>query len=569
MGYDWDDKRDICFRLYVTEKRPLDEVVDYFRDKLEFVPSKRTFQTQFRRWGFPTKLDYSHKDENVVQRVREMWEKNIMQKDMLPILQAEGYHVTESGLMRLRFKHGMHLKSSNLVRNALAGSETESASVPTAQSSANGVDSADVTEHDLSFLTEAHTGEKRKDRDELQANSDEKWKSKKRRRHTREWNGLPADPPGPPRYPSETTIGEAQKWLGLDNEMYRAVREQFQSICGERNITKKTICGPEEWEAAKSYLIESHAYLQQLFGTSEQSALQPLQLSLDIICMDVTKHMRNQSKTMSLAEAKNTLGLNPLESRIMKQKLIKILIENNFVNTYETENWGQLKEEWLQDTAVQARMPTEDGPAKERYLKALQLLCRDTLKRWREAQRTSEQKQGESGNEPTGAKTTNVTPKTKPKSAPRRGRKSAPAAPEAANNDVQIDPSLLQAANTSSMLSAEQHQPEAYPAPDAAEASLEPPLAVYFRRGSTSTDTGVPPLWLGVLATRNLNGLYEAALGFQGGSQYVVVKIEGVTLTPQGGELLYQIDQDDELHGYLLHSVGGKATFVVHLAAQV
>lgn len=38
MGYDWDDKRHVCYQLYVEEKKSLDEVVDYFRDKLDFVP---------------------------------------------------------------------------------------------------------------------------------------------------------------------------------------------------------------------------------------------------------------------------------------------------------------------------------------------------------------------------------------------------------------------------------------------------------------------------------------------------------------------------------------------------
>ncbi|PNS19477.1 hypothetical protein CAC42_7321 [Sphaceloma murrayae] len=563
MGYDWDDKKDICYRLYVEEKKSLEEVVDYFRDKLEFVPSKRTFQTQFRRWGFPTKLDYSHKDEAVVQRVREMWEKNVMQKDMLPILQAEGYHVTESGLMRLRFKHGMHLKSANLVRNAMAESANDAAETDGMADPIH--DASDNHTPDYAVIGGPDVGDKRR-RDDLQANSEQKWKSKKRRRHTKEWNGLPADPPGPPRYPSETTIGEAQKWLGLDNDMYREVRDHFQGICAERGIVKKTICGPEQWEAAKQYLVQSFPYLHQLFTSCEQSAIQPLQLSLDIICMDVTKHIRTQSKTMSLADAKNTLGLNPLESRLMKQKLVKILMANNFVNTYETENWSELKEEWLEGTSVKTRMPTEDGPERERYLKALQLLCRDTLKRWREAQRTARKKSqdGDQSRAPTDQIPQEAGPA--PKSAARRGRKAVPATAQSATSDVQIDPSLLLAASSSSMLNSEHALPEAYPAPDAAEAALVPPLAVYFRR-SLSTDSGVPGLWLGVLATRNLGGLYQAALNFQGGSDYGVVKIEGVAPSAQG-ELLYQIDRDDELHGYLLHSDGGKATFVVHLARR-
>ena len=33
MVYDWDDKRDACYRLYVVEKRNLDEVMKFFKDE--------------------------------------------------------------------------------------------------------------------------------------------------------------------------------------------------------------------------------------------------------------------------------------------------------------------------------------------------------------------------------------------------------------------------------------------------------------------------------------------------------------------------------------------------------
>lgn len=61
----------------------------------------------------------------MVQRVREMWELNTMQKDMLSTLRAEGFNVTESGLMRLRIKHGLQLKSpKNIIRDAIADKPT-------------------------------------------------------------------------------------------------------------------------------------------------------------------------------------------------------------------------------------------------------------------------------------------------------------------------------------------------------------------------------------------------------------------------------------------------------------
>jgi len=38
MVYDWDDKRDTCYRMYVDERKTLDEIIEYFRHELGFVP---------------------------------------------------------------------------------------------------------------------------------------------------------------------------------------------------------------------------------------------------------------------------------------------------------------------------------------------------------------------------------------------------------------------------------------------------------------------------------------------------------------------------------------------------
>lgn len=426
-----------------------------------------------------------------------------------------------------------------------------------------------VPSRTLTSLLDA--GEKRKDREEaLRATNEEKWKAKKRRRHTKEWNGLPPDPPGPPRYPSETTIGEAQKFLGLDDDMYREVRDRFRDICVERDIHKKTVCGPERWDAAKDSLIRDYPYFQQLFLSSDPPMLAPLRLSLDIICMDVTKHLRTQSKTMSLAEAKNTLGLNPFESRVLKKKLINILVANNFINTYESDNWSGLKDEWLEGTAIKDRMPTEEGPQRERFFKAIQLLCRDTLKRWRESSRRSSVKNETlpmTATVPGQQTLDQVHQEQKAATKPaRRARQATSLLADLDKHDVQIDPSLLQAANSSSTESkAGENAPALYPAPIATDAATDPPLAVYFRRSSSSDHVSAPSLWLGALSTRSIGSLQEAALSFPGGGEYSVEKLQGVSAGPDGGELLYQIDHDDELQGYLIHNDGRKATFVVDL----
>lgn len=95
MGYDWEDKRDICYQLYVVERKPLDAVVDYFKERLTFTPrcvfrtvlrieqnattlciidlpslsSKRTFQTQFKV-GNPPRPTNQLPSPIMVQRFR-------------------------------------------------------------------------------------------------------------------------------------------------------------------------------------------------------------------------------------------------------------------------------------------------------------------------------------------------------------------------------------------------------------------------------------------------------------------------------------------------------------------
>lgn len=38
MVYDWDDKEDACYRMYIEEKKSLEEIMDYFKKELKFNP---------------------------------------------------------------------------------------------------------------------------------------------------------------------------------------------------------------------------------------------------------------------------------------------------------------------------------------------------------------------------------------------------------------------------------------------------------------------------------------------------------------------------------------------------
>ncbi|KAL9620459.1 MAG: hypothetical protein Q9160_005044 [Pyrenula sp. 1 TL-2023] len=396
MVYDWDGKRDVCYDLYIVQRQSLEEIMVHMRDMYAFTPSKRAFQTQFKRWGFPSKQNPAHRNLNLVDRVRQLWESNTSQRDMLRILNDEGYDIKERELMRVRAKNRWLLRVPNGTKSQGIpdlnpdspqpnhGSE-EAAEEPATQPAA-------VTEP--AFPSSSDPGPdvlaKRKvRREEMQKESDERYATRKRRRRTRGWGGLPADPPGPPRFPSETTIEESKRLLNLDNAHYREMRDYFQKICEDNRVIKKTLAGPDRWQAVKTQLIDEYAHLHSVFWT-DQTKLDAKALALDVICTDVTKRMRTLESRMTIAEAKNTLGINPEESRQIRNLFYGTLRADHFTSKLEAgeEHWKQLKEQWIQNSAL-LRSIISAGSADPNYstkMKAIEVLCRDVMKRLRDDQ---------------------------------------------------------------------------------------------------------------------------------------------------------------------------------------
>ncbi|KMU72618.1 hypothetical protein CISG_09808 [Coccidioides immitis RMSCC 3703] len=218
MVYDWEGKRDACYRMYIEEKKSLDDIMEYMKTSHQFAPSKRAFQTQFKRWGFPSKHNPAHKSPNLVARVKELWENNVTQRDMLRILNDEGYMIGERGLMRLRAKNRWLLRVPNGMKSyresvpPTGAEEAAPSDIGTTQGGsvdAPGEQAGPAVHQAVPSSSDADIMVKRQERlAQLRAESDERWATKKRRRRTRGWGGLPADPPGPPRFPSETTLDE-------------------------------------------------------------------------------------------------------------------------------------------------------------------------------------------------------------------------------------------------------------------------------------------------------------------------------------------------------------------------
>ena len=562
--------------------------IKYDVTKIYLNYSKRAFQTQFKRWGFPSKQNPAHKNADLVARVRQLWERNTGQRDMLQILNNEGFEIKERELMRVRAKNRWLLrvpngmKSQSNIHSPIQQPEDEgflalqqevykteepfddSGAVPS-EANAQRPTSPNLSPEVLA---------KRKERlDRLKAESAERWATRKRRRRTRGWAGLPADPPGPPRFPSETTIDESKKYLNLDNAMYRQVRDQFQSVCEQAGFIKKTVAGPERWQAAKDRLINESPHLQQVFW-NDPSQLDAKALALDVVCTDVTKRMRTLERRMTIAEAKNVLGVNPEESRQIRDAFYDTLKADRFTSKLEAgdEHWRELKDRWIQNSELlqQILAPGPADPNHTTILKALEVLCRDVMKRLRDDQTKRDPSRRQSVSQPDVqspiSNSSHVVNHTFgggiSNGISTLASQALASAPMASSDlgDMQIDPSLLQAANDPSFAATAEHDNGnsfGYVDPMLGSTVLHTP--VYLRISPQSQQHGSSKTWVEKLATRSVAELRQFVAARYPDS--MVTKIEGVDKDENGNEISFLIDEDDELDAYLTHVQGRKASF--------
>lgn len=494
--------------------------MQHMKDNFNFTPSKRAFQTQFRRWDFPSKQNPAHRNADLVSRVKELWEQNYSQRDMLKTLNDEGYEIKERELMRVRAKNRWLLRIPNGAKPSPAEDLFQTQLLEAV---------ADVQPLD-------EVTRKRKERhDQLQQESDERWASKKRRRRTRDYAGIAADPPGPPRFPSETTLAESMQFLDLDKKQYKEVRDHFQRICEEENITKKTLAGPDKWQNSKNRLVQENEYLQAAFdGTNQQAK----DLALDVICTDVTKRMRTTERRMTIVDSKNALGINPEQSRQVRTAFYQILQSNHFTSKLETghEHWQQLKEQWINTTPL-LRDILADGdadPHREMKQKALEVLCRDVMKRLRDDHKRTD-----------GPKSVGESSPNQEDIPQQIGQlNTAPLPPTFDESDFQIDPSLLQTTTFS------------IPTPIK-------PTAVYIRPHPQSQVHANDKMWLASLTSRAVSELYSTVTNKWPDSS--ITRVHGIEKGSDGQEISYLIEEDEELDAYLDHVQDRKAVFIVLL----
>ncbi|BDD60523.1 hypothetical protein MPDQ_003873 [Monascus purpureus] len=590
MVYDWDGKREICYQMYIKDKKALEEIMEYMKSAYQFAPSKRAFQTQFKRWGFPSKQNPAHKNVNLVARVKQLWEKNTSQRDMLRILNEEGFDIKERELMRVRARNRWLLRVPNGMK---------SQSVIQTQTQQPEDEGLRALQHEVYKNEEAPFDDsetlppqsrvqqsppspgmspevlaKRKERlEQLKAESAQRWAARKRRRRTRGWAGLPADPPGPPRFPSETTIDESKKYLSLDNTLYREIRDQFQKICEEAGFIKKTVAGPERWQAAKDKLIDQSQHLRHVFQ-SDTTQLDAKALALDVVCTDVTKRMRTLETRMTIAEAKNALGINPEESRQIRNAFYNTLKADHFTSKLEAgdEHWKGLKQKWIEGSELLQRIlaPGSADPQHSTKLKALEVLCRDVMKRLRDDQTKRDPSRRRStihpnrNPAPVSNSASNAFAGSVSNGISTLASQALASAPVVPNDltDMQIDPSLLQAANDPSFAASVQHNTGnnfgyVYPVLGSA---IPAQIPVYLGISTQSQLHGISKTWIEKLVTRSVTELRQLVLSRFPDS--IVSRIEGIEEDTSGNEIPFLIDDDSALDAYLTHMQGKKASFL-------
>ncbi|KAL8688111.1 MAG: hypothetical protein Q9218_005891 [Villophora microphyllina] len=399
--------------LYINEGKSLEEVMEWFKTNQNFTPSKRAFQTQIKRWNFPPKHVPAHSDTALVDRVRQLWAQNVSQKNMLLALHEEGFQtITERELTRIRDREGLKLRTASVKPHMCTSSQADpmkekgpsnaydaTCALTHAGKPCDAIDChARVDESSpivpelpsKSELDEEVLLKRRAWHQRLEEESQERLEKRTRRRRTKEYAGLPPDPPAPPRFPSETTLEEAKVILQLDKSTYASLRSKFEDICQQNNVLKKTEAGHDKWNALKHQLIDESPNIQHHFQVLDQQLLNHNFLALEMICNDVTKKLRTMKKTVTIADAKNVLSINPEEGRQIKAAFHRILRADHFTSKLEAgpEHWAELKQQWINEIPLLQEIlaPGEADPDHAKKVKAMEHLCRDVMKRLRDSQ---------------------------------------------------------------------------------------------------------------------------------------------------------------------------------------
>lgn len=312
---------------------------------------------------------------------------------MLEILRIEGWDLKERELTKLRKEQNLLLREPNRNGNGSEKRKRRQSGEEPGEPQDNGSGPVEKRTKILQPILPPEIAAKREARQaRLLAESEQRLKEGTRRRRTKVWSGIAPDPDAPPRYPSELTLEECKKELGLDRQMYMEIRDIFEDICRTNNVVKKTLVSADTWKGVKDDLVSKVPHLQRIFwGPNAPTVGQTRQpMAFEIICMDVTKKIRTVGSRVTISEAKNILALTPQEGRDIRSAFDAILKEDYFVSKLEVprDHWEGLKAKWIEETPLlkQKFAGGDSDPDYNTKLKCLESIAADVQKRHRDQQ---------------------------------------------------------------------------------------------------------------------------------------------------------------------------------------
>lgn len=609
--YDWSDKRDVCHKLYVEQKLPAPKIVEYFANHFKLpeseLPAARDFQRQFKKWGFPDRIRKLNADEELTlkDRMRELFKENISAQEIQDKLNDEGWGLDDYRFNTIRKRLGMVYRTNgdgygswakeNKRKRASGDVEVNEGDNAALENQLNG---SATTRPELPPLPPEEAARRAEYLARIEFESEQKLQTRKRRRRIRGLGHLPPDAPGmEPRYGSETSLDECKAFLHLNNDLYIQIRNQYEGICREMGIIKMSLCQEGQWQASKDRLVRENMHLSSVLHPL-QSDIDKRNNALNCICSDVTKRMRGAQRSMTIADASNVLGLDPLQSKDIRRGLYEILEAAQFTSVLAcgNEKYEELKQQWYANSELLSRVMAEGDQVKVR---AVNVLCKDARKRYcddlikkhpdarvvipqkgygpgpgpahRIPGQHKKNKSNVSTTSPATAAATSTSFTNRPTLIPLGPAWEGREIPQQrmstlfdlAGQDINFDLDPLLTKTT--------HGPP-WPPPmsgtmDTSPATQSRPqaasIAAYFRLAPNSTLIGHHPrMWLGKLAGASMGELRKAATAKAGAAR--VAKIHGVAKNEDGSENSWLIESDDELEVYLSEA-GEKATFVVLL----
>ena len=510
--------------------------------------------------------------------------KNASQKDMI----QEDFVLADRSLSMIRKANNSTLRSNNGMKPLTASSERSQE------------DAAEVPEISPEIIAKRN-----QQFEKLQADSAERLKNRTRRVRTVGWAGLGPDPPMDPRFPSEMTLSQSKVQLSLNKDDYNFMRSNFQTLCEMEGVVKKTLAGAGKWQALKDRLIAQCPFLQAVlyiestdYKTNED--MKKRRMALDIICSDVTKRIRTARNRVTNADAKSVIGINLTQGNEIRKQFYQLLLANHFTSKMEagSGHWNELKQKLIDGSSILSEAiyshDSTDESAKNHKMKALEVLCRDVMKRLRDDQtRKARMNRANSGpasddqsannrlpldNEPGMGEISFSEPLLNNGNIVDNGlgtvtsqikgniSTTSTIMPQPQiNYGMDIDPSLMDISRIHPVLTFKTHHPLQGSQP------LEPPdngpgLSAWFRISDTSPERLQTRVWMGrITDPLTVNAIHAIAHSRFVNAGVQIVKIEAHTRCLNS----MTIDRDDELAVFLQNLNGETPTFTFHFAPAI